>query len=756
VGGHVRAAALALGGLALLAGAYLSPLVAMAELALSAAALGALTLRAQILEPRLGAPFRWLVGALAVGTLSGVISLFEGLVGSPYPGLGDVVGLAYIPLTLAGLMAIPLQGTRRGSRARALRLGLSAASALLFLLEPVLGHAHRAHETGLGGAVAVAFPLGGLFVVSAALTTLARCAVALRPVVRWLALGVSLLSLSDLAYAVAPDTGQGVRRAAFQLGMLLLFGGVAHGRRSVPEAGPHEVARLLGVLPFLPFAGAVAYSASLAVSGRTLGSSQLLLGIVLAMALVTRLGVGGRDKDRLVAELASRESRLQHELRVDRLTGAANRLGLEEAVAARLSQQACFSLLILDLDDFKLINDNHGHAVGDEVLRQVTDRLREGIRSDDVVARLGGDEFALLLRGRPCELDAVSRRVLEALERGVEVSGRRFRIAASIGLVGNVRGDTVERLLADADGAMYEAKSDRTRNSIVQLDGVGRESVALRSLVREEVTRPDLSQFSVHYQPVVDLASGQVSGIEALLRWEHPTLGPVAPDLFIPLAEQCGSIHALGDLVLRTAIADLAALRDIGLPTPLVVGINVSPRQLAAPAFRDRVLELLAQHGVAAEQLVVEITEQAFEADIEPIRKNVQALREAGVSVAVDDFGTGYSSLRYLQHLDLDIIKVDKRFVEQVVDSARQQNLVGGILALARQLDLRMVAEGIETPAQLAFMAGIGCDHGQGYLFSPPVPYGELVALLALRTGRATGTLHLPEPREAEDPVGTR
>jgi diguanylate cyclase (GGDEF)-like protein len=750
---QVGAAALALGGVTLLTGAYASSLLGACGLILSTALLGSLVLWQQAVEPRLKRSFRWLVAALGVGLLSGVLAIAEQLVtggSSPYPAIGDVVGLGYVPLTVTGLMVIPLQGTRRGFRARAMSDGFVAASSLLYLLEPLLRNAHQAHAAGLGSVVAVAYPLGGLFVVSAGLTTLARCADSLRPFVRWLVLGVSLVSVADLGYAVDPDSHQELRRATFQLGLLVLFGGLLHPiARPLPSTG-HEVNRALGVLPFLPFAGAVVYSGDLVLSGESLAPEQLVLGIVVALALVARQVVGGRDKDRLVAELADRESRLQQELRVDPLTGAANRLGLQEAVNARLSADSPFSLLLLDLDDFKLINDNHGHAVGDEVLRQVTERLREGVRTDDVVARLGGDEFALLLRGRPCELEHVSERVLAALERGVQVGDRRFRVGASIGLVGNVSGDTVERLLADADGAMYQAKSDRTTNSIVRLDGVGRESVARRSQVREEIAHPDLSQFSVHYQPVVDLPSGQVAGMEALLRWEHPQLGSIAPDLFIPLAEQCGSIHVLGELVLHAAVADLAALGEVPSPSPFAVGINVSPRQLAAPSFRVRVQEVLEENGVDPRRLVVEITEQAFEADIEPVRETVRSLRELGVSIAVDDFGTGYSSLRYLQHLDLDIIKVDKRFLAQVSGSARQQNLVGGIVALARQLDLRIVAEGIEQEDQLAFVTGLGCDLGQGYLFSKPLPYAELAGLLAVPAGGAGMRVHLPEPRAAE------
>jgi EAL domain-containing protein (putative c-di-GMP-specific phosphodiesterase class I) len=352
------------------------------------------------------------------------------------------------------------------------------------------------------------------------------------------------------------------------------------------------------------------------------------------------------------------------------------------------------------------------------------------VRAGDVVARLGGDEFAVLLNGPADVLAAVSDRLVESLVAPVVVHERRFRLHASIGLVGREDGDTVARLLADADGAMYEAKTDRSASSLVHLDREGRESVAWRSLVREQVADPRLEQFEVHYQPIVELSTGQLRGIEALLRWHHPEHGSIPPDLFIPLAEQCGSIGKLGSYVLRTAARDLSALSRLAPRTRLAVGVNVSPRQLAAADFAELATQVMLEADLFPDQLIIEITEQAFEADLGAVQQTVSRLIAQGVSVAVDDFGTGYSSLRYLQRLGLDVLKIDRSFVSGIGEDPRQERLLDGIAALAQRMDLQIVAEGIETAEQLALLRTFGCELGQGWYFSRPLPFEELVTLV--------------------------
>jgi diguanylate cyclase (GGDEF)-like protein len=743
-----------LAALGLVGGAAVSRTLSIVCNTISVLVLAALMRRSRRQHPGLLAARTWLLAALLVGVLSGVVATVEALVESQprYPGAGDLIELLYLPCTLAALMLVPLNGQRLGYRARALGDGLVAATSLLYLIEPLLGDVQSSH-TGLPGqVVALSFPLGDVVIVAAALTSLARCADAARPVLRWLALGLSLMAAADLAYAVAPQTADGARHALFQVGLTALLGAVLEQPRQRTVSRHDEAPAVLAALPFLPFAAAVCLSTSYVLKGKGLDQKQLVLAIAVGLALVLRQYVGSRDKTRLVDELAGREARLHQELRTDPLTGVANRLGLEEALHTALAlPDHEFGLVVIDLDDFKLINDNHGHAAGDVVLRQVAVRLSASVRGGDVVARLGGDEFAVLLNGHHHALSAVSDRLVEALAVPVVVEDRKFRLNASIGLVGKEDGDTVGQLLADADGAMYEAKTDRSASSLVRLDRAGRQTVAWRSQVREQVAHPVLEQFAVVYQPVVDLRTGELRGVEALLRWHHPLIGPVPPDVFIPLAEQCGSIAVLGDFVLTTAVRDLAAISRMA--SGLVVGVNVSPRQLASPGFFDRVSAVLAAAAVAPDCLAVEITEQAFEADLDAVQHTVRRLISGGVQVAVDDFGTGYSSLRYLQRLDLTMLKVDRSFVAGIGQEGRQERLLDGIAALAQRMSLQLIAEGIETPEQLAMLRDFGCELGQGYLFSPPLPFAQLVALVEShhRYAGDNPVVPLPHPRPAPD-----
>jgi diguanylate cyclase (GGDEF)-like protein len=693
--------------------------------------LAVLMVRSRRTDPDLQRTRTWMLAALLTGVAAGIAATVDQALrpDAGYPRAGDVVELLYIPCTLMALLVVPLKGIRRGFRVRAISDGLVAASSLLFLLEPWLDGVARAHTGPAAVVVAFGIPLGGVFIVATALTALARCSDEARPMLVWLVLGISMMAAADLVYAISPGTVPGLRRALLQVGLTTLVGATV-ARRGSSRPSLEEMPRALAVLPFLPFVGAVVLSTTYVLAGEGLTQDQLVLAIAIGLALVLRQYVGSRDKTRLVDELEQREAVLQQELRVDRLTGVANRLGLEEALHVALQQGRSFGLVIVDLDDFKLINDNHGHAVGDEVLRHVAQRLCGGVRAGDVVARLGGDEFAVLLNGPADVLAAVSDRLVDSLVAPVVVHERRFRLHASIGLVGSEDGDTVARLLADADGAMYEAKTDRSASSLVHLDREGRQSVAWRSLVREQVADPRLEQFEVHYQPIVELSTGRLRGIEALLRWQHPQYGSIPPDLFIPLAEQCGSIGKLGSYVLRTAASDLSALSRLAPRTRLAVGVNVSPRQLAATDFAELATQVMLEADLFPDQLVIEITEQAFEADLAAVQQTVSRLIAQGVSVAVDDFGTGYSSLRYLQRLGLDVLKIDRSFVSGIGEDPRQERLLDGIAALAQRMDLQIVAEGIETAEQLALLRTFGCELGQGWYFSRPLPFEELVTLV--------------------------
>jgi EAL domain-containing protein (putative c-di-GMP-specific phosphodiesterase class I) len=355
------------------------------------------------------------------------------------------------------------------------------------------------------------------------------------------------------------------------------------------------------------------------------------------------------------------------------------------------------------------------------------------------VARLGGDEFCLLVHGSAERAWSVAERVREELSRPVLVGGRRFLVGASVGIVlaGDCAGrssreESAQALLSHADIALYEAKA-KDKGTAVLIQGSERAKAAQQVQLREQVAEPQLDQFSLVYQPVVDLTSGQMRGVEALLRWNHPELGQVSPEAFIPMAEQCGSIQTLGWYVLRQACGQLAEWTRAAPEHRLAIGVNASIRQLDEPGFADRLLRLVHGYGVQPDQVVLELTEQALAVDFETAVSVVAELRDGGISVAVDDYGTGYSSLRYLHRFAADVVKIDRSFVANAAESGHTQKIVRSVLHMAESLDLQSIAEGIETAAQLELVRALGCDLGQGYLFSRPVPAAAITQIL--RTG---------------------
>ncbi len=433
-----------------------------------------------------------------------------------------------------------------------------------------------------------------------------------------------------------------------------------------------------------------------------------------------------------VSERRELTNRLMHQAHHDALTGLPNRALLMQRIEeALVRRDRAFGLLLLDLDDFKVINDRHGHASGDVVLTVIGQRLIGLVRSGDTVARLGGDEFAYLVHGSAAELRAVADRLVEAIEQPVAVGGRRFHVRTSIGIVlaGDGDAESAQSLMSHADIALYEAKA-RDKGGIVLIAGAERDDAAKQVHLREQIAQPDLDQFTVVYQPIVDLGNGQLRGVESLLRWEHPDLGPVPPDVFIPMAEHGGSIQGLGWHVLELSCRQLSRWAQECPDHRLAIGVNASVRQLDEPGFAQRLFALIAGHGVEPDQVVLELTEQALAVDFDSVAAVVAELRAGGVSVAVDDYGTGYSSLRYLDRFDADVVKIDRSFVANVVESVHTQKIVRSVMHMAESLDLQSIAEGIETPEQLETVRALGCELGQGYLFSRPVPAAEISRML--------------------------
>ncbi|HEV2634337.1 MAG TPA: EAL domain-containing protein [Actinocrinis sp.] len=439
-----------------------------------------------------------------------------------------------------------------------------------------------------------------------------------------------------------------------------------------------------------------------------------------------------------VTEQRRLEGELTHYAYHDPLTGLANRRRVQDRidqaiVRAEANGQIAY-LLLLDLDDFKDVNDTKGHGVGDDLLVAVAERLGAGLRPGDLAARLGGDEFTVLLQNvaRAQDVEALAERLTRAFDRPFVLSENSVVTGASIGIATTVESHSAEELLRNADLALYAAKADGKRRWRRYEPGL-HDTAVERTVLRESLARAITDQtITLHYQPVVELGDGRVSGFEALARWPHAVRGMINPDQFIPLAEETGQILPLGRLLLRQAVTDAAAWNQGGARTPpLTIAVNVSIQQFRDPGFADEVIALLEAAGLPPELLVLELTEsELMRQHDDQARKTLTMFKDRRVRIAIDDFGTGYSSLSYLRDLPIDLLKIDKSFIANITSSPEQAALVEGIIRIADALELYVVAEGVETQAQWDLLGSTDCAYGQGYLFSRPMPadwIGELL-----------------------------
>ncbi|MGE3270624.1 MAG: putative bifunctional diguanylate cyclase/phosphodiesterase [Chloroflexota bacterium] len=394
------------------------------------------------------------------------------------------------------------------------------------------------------------------------------------------------------------------------------------------------------------------------------------------------------------------------------------------------------AVMFVDLDRFKPINDTWGHHVGDTVLLEVAERLTSNIRAGDTVARLGGDEFAVLLEevDDPGEAAHIARRIQESLRIPIMIQGRPIPIRASVGIALSAdAGVSVDELISDADLAMYSAKK-RGGGRCVVYEASMRVGVAERLDLEMELRRAvSLRQFEVYYQPAVDLTAGKVVGVEALLRWNHRSRGSISPTTFIPLAEETGLIVPLGLWVLEQACRQSVSWnRQTFGRAPIAVSVNVSALQLTRDTFVQDVERILRETGVQPSTITLELTESALMDDVETTTSALKQLKDLGVRLAIDDFGTGYSSLSYLQRLPIDVLKIDRSFVDRIQHGAEELAFARAIVDLARTLSLSTVAEGIELESQADRLTELGCNLGQGFLYSRPVPAEEIDRLLGM------------------------
>ncbi len=433
-------------------------------------------------------------------------------------------------------------------------------------------------------------------------------------------------------------------------------------------------------------------------------------------------------------EAANRQ--LRHLATHDPLTGLPNRVLLDDRLAQAMAladrDKRSFALMVCDLDRFKLINDSLGHRAGDELLQEVARRLSAVARTADTVARFGGDEFVLVGSSLADADDALqlAARAIESLRAPVRIAGIDVRTSPSIGIALYPEdGASIEALLAHADAAMYAAKHQGRENIQRYTPGMhaGTEDrVQMESELHQAI---ELKQFELHYQPKVDTRTGVVRSAEALIRWVHPSRGLVSPAQFIPLAEECGLIGAIGEWVIREACRQARAWQEEGVPT-LRISVNLSASQFREVGLVDSIRRALDDVGLPARYLEVELTESAVMSDPEQSVAILEQLSAMGVLVSVDDFGTGYSSMSYLRRFPIDKLKIDRVFINELASRPEDASIVRAIVSLAHSLNLKVVAEGVETPAQLDFLKAAGCDEYQGYHYSRPLPADQFQRLI--------------------------
>jgi diguanylate cyclase len=681
---------------------------------------------------------RWevLLAALAVTLLAAGDTWYVPLTSSwspQFPSAGDVGYLAFYVLMLvkmAMLVRRDAQGQARSVWLDCAVGSLGAAAVLAVVLNPVLVSA-MAGPPSVAEVVSVAYPSFDLLLVAAVIGMVAVRGLRGGDRLTLLIAGLMLYAVADVIYALQmsanPEVTSSPLDARWTIAITLIalyVDGTARGDGAPEEEVSPAISE--ATTPARATALIMPAVATAAGLGVLLVSSRVHLStLAVVLAAVTLLAAAARTQlaFRHIVQMAD----LLRQATTDRLTGLPNRRALyvQAGVLLAAPEHRRQALLVLDLDRFKEVNDSLGHHTGDQLLIQVGARLGEHLRAGDLLVRLGGDEFAVLLQDAAHEqAAAVAAKLRAALTEPFNLEDIAVHSSVSIGIAlfpGD--GRDLSTLLRKADVAMYKAKASGDGQHVYGRSDDSDFATRLRT-VEELRTALTTDQLVVYYQPKVDLRTGEVHHVEALVRWDHPTGGLLYPDTFLDVVERAGLMHSLTRVVLGISLDQAAVWQAAG--RRLTIAVNLSASSLVDTDLPEQVAAMLAARDLSPEALQLEITEEFLMADRDRARDILTRLRLGGIQISVDDFGTGYSSLSYLRDLPIDELKLDRSFVTPMSDDARAAALVASTISLAHSLDLRMVAEGIETEAAYTELARLGCDLGQGYYMSRPVPAAEL------------------------------
>ncbi len=698
-----------------------------------AAIYGALGASGRCLEsPRLRSAWRWLALASASYLVGDVAqTVYELTSPEPfYPSVADLFYLIFYPLMLWGLLRFPTSSRNRSEGVRMLLdLAVVAIAGSAVVIYLVIGPtAAQLASDPIQSAIAIAYPVGDMVLLAGLATLLLRRALpSSRLALQLLAAALTLFVAGDLIYSyitLHSSYRGGESLDSLWMVAIALLAVAAAAQRPVDgvevEAGSSQLQKL-SRLPYV--AVGVGFGLLLVAQGDNplFPDKAITITAVLIAVLVSARQFLAQ------CDLLDSQGQLSHQALHDSLTGLPNRvLALDRAqqmLARSRRGHAPVAALYLDLDRFKDVNDSFGHAAGDELLQIVAARLTTIVREGDTAARLGGDEFVILLEGSTLDAgpELVAERLLDVLRQPCDMgttAGRRLSTTASIGIALGVYA-SADELLHDADLAMYESKASGGNRYTLFESSMQRNSQRRLTMQMDLADAVEHQQLFLLYQPTFDLESKSVTGVEALIRWRHPTRGVVPPAEFIPIAEESGLVVPIGRWVLHEACMQASSWHRTG--HAIHVAVNVSANQLdSGQLFRD-VNDALKQSGVDPAALTLEVTETALMRDVDVAAECLQELKQLGIRIAIDDFGTGYSSLAYLRRLPADILKIDRSFIDGIATSKASAALVHTLVQLGETLNIETLAEGIENAAQLQILQRERCDQGQGFLFSRPL-----------------------------------